>query len=185
MTTTVDQARDALVEAKDNYLAIEETIKKGTPGLSTPERVLANIEHEAAYREAAMELVEAKATYEQVKAETDKRIKTEAETKLIEVEAQLIEAVGRADAAMDALEAELATVVNLSKARYGYTRTARGRAGRSLLARGQIAGWLRHRLSGLELADLGHAEPHHRRPLGELLGLDTQPNPPTTDGDDQ
>ena len=175
---TVDEARDALIEAQDHFHAIEEEIKKSHPGLSTPEKVLSNIEHEAAYREAAQEMVEAKATYEQVKTATTRRLRSEAEAELNEVEVELVGVLNRAEEAMDTLAGVLGEVVQLSKARYGYTKAARGRAGVSLLSRNQIAGWLRHRLSHLEIADLGRAEPHYRDRLSNLLGLPSTPSTP-------
>lgn len=171
-TLTVDEAREALITAERNYLEIEKQIKEDHVGLSTPERVLANIELKADYEQAAQALVEAKAQFEKVEQETNDRLRTEAESKLKDVESQLASAVGEAEAAMDGLFEQLAEVVNLSKQRYAHAKTARGRASQSMLARRQISGWLRHRLSDLELADLGRAERHHRDRLANLLGLD-------------
>lgn len=169
---TVDEAREALIAAEQDYLEIEKQIKEDHVGLSTPERVLANIELKSDYEQAAQALVEAKAKFEKVEQETSERLRAQAEEKLGNVEEELGAAVRQAEQNMGALAEELASVIALSKQRYAHTKTARGRASQSLLARRQIAGWLRHRLSDLELADLGRADKYHRDQLANLLGLD-------------
>lgn len=185
-TVTVDEAREALVEAERHYLTIEAAIKETRPGLSPPERVLQNIERRAEFEEAARVLIDAKAQYEKIQTETNERLRAEAEEKLAGVVDDLSIAVERAELAMTALFNELDIVISLSKERYAHMVTARGRAPRSVLARAQTAGWIRHGLSRLELADLGRAERHHRDRLGNLLGLDNQTNDfDTTDGGDR
>lgn len=179
---TLDEARLQLRQAESTYSEIEVEYKDSTVGPPTAERVIRQVEMEAALRDATIAVVEAKTIFDSCKVSTDKRRRERATADLANVENLLMVEVENAEIAMVDLESALTSVVALSKRRYAYRQELTGRSPRSHLGRPAVTGWLQYRLRDLELPEFGTPAHHHRAPLAELLGI---PIPESIDRKDQ
>ena len=177
---TVDEARDALVEATAKYRDVEAALAQSVAGESTPDRVLRQVELQGDLVQAAGILIQAKKSFEVINAETAARRRDRARQDLATAEAELVEAIADAEVRLEALSEALARVLAISRRRYAYRQEATGKAARSLLARNTVEGWLAWRLQALELPGFDHPPHHYRAPLAELLGLAPEP---TDEGD--
>ncbi len=174
---TVDEAREELRAAETDYLAIEVRTQQEAVGVPTAERVIRQTELAGALFDAAQRVIKARTVFESVVDDAGERRRQQAEIALVDVEAQLGDAIAKAEADMATLKESVGRVLELSRQRYSLKHDITGRATVSILGRGAVAGWIQHHLGGgLDLVDLGVAAHHYRAPLQDTLGLTSRLN---------